>query len=458
MLAGTGGDCGKTLAAIGLAAAWRREGTTVMPFKKGPDYIDSAWLTLAAGRPARNLDTWMMGAEKALCSFTRYADEDGINLIEGNRGLHDGEDARGTHSSAALAKLLGTPVVLLIPTIKVTRTSAAIVLGLKMLDPDVNIAGVILNSVATSRQESIIRRAIGDETGLPVIGAIPRLREDPLPGRHLGLITPSEHDTAVRAVELAADLVAKSVDMPNLIEIARSAKSIHYDDHSELIVSDRSGEGIRIGFFKSSAFTFYYPENLELLESFGIDLIPIDPIEYSTLPDLDGLYIGGGFPETHVAMLSGNSSFLRSVADAAGRDLPIWAECGGLMFLSRSIRWKDRNYPMAGVYPVDVVLTERPQGHGYQEVVVDTPNPFIETGTILRGHEFHYSRADLEPGITTIFDVKRGVGLGQKRDGMLMKNALACYLHLHSAGTPQWAHGLLKAAVNYHDNRNKLVE
>jgi cobyrinic acid a,c-diamide synthase len=455
MLAGTGGDCGKTFVALGLTAAWRRRGIPVVPFKKGPDYIDSAWLSLAAGIPAHNLDTWMMGPQAVRDSFLQHAAPNGINLIEGNRGLHDGEDSTGSHSSARLAKLLKTPVVLIIPAVKATRTVAAIVLGLQMLDPDVTIAGILLNRIATARQESVIRAAVENCTGLPVLGAIPRMGREPLPSRHLGLVTPEEHIQSLKAVSSAADIIAGSVDLNRLQSIAENSAPLE-SPKRRLEPEVRQGSGLKIGFFRSSAFTFYYPENLEAIDRGGAVLVPVDPVNDAVLPDLDAVYIGGGFPETHAAALSANESFRASVAQAARRGLPIWAECGGLIFLCRSVHWNRDRHPMAGVFQADIVLDPKPAGHGYEEVVVDRPNPFLAVGTILRGHEFHYSRLhkrESDSNRDTVFKVTRGTGLGRARDGLICGNTVASYLHLHALGSEEWISGLLRAAADFAGSR-----
>jgi cobyrinic acid a,c-diamide synthase len=448
MLAGPGGDCGKTFTSIGLAAAWRQQEMRIAPFKKGPDYIDAAWLTLAAGVPARNLDTWMLGPAAVLRSFTQHAIPDGINLVEGNRGLYDGEGSTGAHSSAELSKLLSIPVVLIVPAIKVTRTLAALVLGLKAMDPEVKIAGVILNRVANARQEGVIRAAIENCAGIPVIGAIPRVEEELLSSRHLGLVTPEEHIQSRKAVGTAARIIAQSVSLDKIKEIAKNAAPMEM--HIEPAVSRRAADGgPRIGYFQSAAFTFYYPENLEAIDARGARRIPIDPLTDRTLPELDALYIGGGFPETHAALLSANSEFLASVLQASERGLPIWAECGGLIFLCRSVYWEERCYPMAGVFSADIALDRKPVGHGYEEIVVDQPNPFIKAGAVLRGHEFHYSRLENTDGIKTVFRVRRGTGVGAGRDGLIYKQTLASYLHIHALGTPEWADGLMIAANNH---------
>jgi cobyrinic acid a,c-diamide synthase len=448
MLAAPGGDCGKTFIAIGLAAAWRRRGIPIAPFKKGPDYIDAAWLTLAAGVAARNLDTWMARPSAVLRSFLQHAAPDGISLVEGNRGIYDGEDAAGSHSSAELAKLLKTPVILIISAVKVTRTAAAVVLGLKMMDAQVNIAGVILNRVANSRQEEIIRKSIENDVGLPVIGAIPRVEGELISSRHLGLVTPEEHLKSRNIINSAAQIISKFIDLDRLKQISETASPLEISPDN--IPPDQTvPSGLRIGYFQSPAFTFYYPENLEAISGSGATLIPIDPLRDRELPELNALYIGGGFPETHASLLAANFGFLTSVAEAADKGLPIWAECGGLIFLCRSVIWNGIRYPMAGVFPADIVLDRKPAGHGYEEILVDQPNPFIKTGAVLRGHEFHYSRLETTTMLKTAFKVTRGAGLGNGRDGLIHKQTVASYLHIHALGAPEWATGLVAAAKKY---------
>ncbi len=457
MIAGPSGDCGKTLVSIGLTAAWRQEGIAVAPFKKGPDYIDAAWLSRAAGAAAHNLDSWMMGVDGVLRSFLAYSQPGSIALVEGNRGLHDGLDARGTHSSAEMAKLLGLPVVLILSAQKMTRTAAAIALGMKLLDPGLHIAGVLLNRVATARQETLLRGAIESETGLPVLGAIPRTEQDLLPGRHLGLITPEDHERADQAVLAACSLIRRSVDLKRLQSVAETSalRAVANPGGMEWIPrppSDR--RALEIAYFDSPAFTFYYPENLEAIDRTGARRIPVDPMKHTALPPVDALYIGGGFPEIHAARLAANTPFRDSIAASVRRGLPVWAECGGLMFLSRSIHWQDSCYPMAGCFPADIVLGDRPAGHGYEEAAADRENPFVPPGTTIRGHEFHYSRiVDCGP-VQTAMEVRRGVGLGNGRDGMIRHRVLASYLHVHSVASPGWANWLIQAAMQYRQEKD----
>jgi cobyrinic acid a,c-diamide synthase len=450
VVAGLSGDSGKTLISLGLLLLARDAGLPVAAFKKGPDYIDAAWLTWACRRPCRHLDTYLMGPEKAHLSFYAHAEPDGLNVIEGNRGIYDGFDAKGTHSTAELAKLLRAPVLLALNATKMTRTGAALVLGCQTLDPEVQIAGVVLNQVSNRRHEQVLRQAVETACGVPVVGVIPRAKGDaPLPGRHLGLVTPEEHPGIAALKQNLLGLVRSHLDVSRIVEISRAAPAVA--EPSEPRVTAPDGRGLKIGYLRDSAFTFYYPENLEAIERSGATLVPISALSEASLPgDLDALYIGGGFPETHGALLAANRSFLKSVSHNAAHGLPIYAECGGLMLLARSLAWRGERYPMTGVLPIAVEVCDGWQGHGYMRMVVDTPNPFFSVGAELRGHEFHYSRILAEGDIPpTACSVIRGTGSYPGRDGIILKNVWASYAHLHALATPQWAAGLLAAARRY---------
>ena len=446
VIAGLSGDSGKTLLSLATILLARRAGIRVRAFKKGPDYIDPAWLGWACGHPARNLDTFLMGFDGAANSFARHAESEGLNLIEGNRGLHDGVDARGTHSTAALARTLAAPVVLVIDATKVTRTAAAAVLGCRMMDPELGIAGVILNRVAGERHRAILREAIEEVCSIPVVGALPKAGPDLLPGRHLGLVTPLECPGIEQRGREIVRFGEGGLDLEAILRIARGADPLACGP--ALSPAGRALAAVRIGYVSDRAFSFYYPENLEALEAAGAELVPVSSLVPNPLPGgLDALYIGGGFPETHAAALSANTEFLGSLRAAAAAGMPVWAECGGLMALSRAIRWRGGRWAMAGVLPFEVEVLSRPQGHGYTTLRVDRPNPFLPQGTELRGHEFHYSRIAKGDRPETACAVERGAGCYQARDGVIAGNVWAGYTHLHATGSPQWAPALVRAAM-----------
>ncbi len=450
VVAGLSGGSGKTLVSLGLILSAQRRGMRVSAFKKGPDYIDAAWLSWAAARPAHNLDTFLMGYDGVVASFTLNALPGALNVIEGNRGLFDGFDARGTHSTAELAKALEAPVVLVLDATKVTRTAAAMVLGCQRLDPSVKIIGVILNQVSGSRHETVLREAIEVVCGIPVLGAIPRIPTTRLlPERHLGLVVPEDYPDRDALRATMEGLVEGRLEFENLWSLACRASSLEPPTKPRPSLPD--GVGLKIGYLRDSAFTFYYPENLDALSLAGAELVPISPLVATFLPDdLDALYIGGGFPETHGEALAANEAFLTSVRCAAERRLPIYAECGGLMLLTRAILWQGRRHLMAGALPFEVEVCTKTQGHGYTELCVDTENAFFPRGAILRGHEFHYS-AILPPTFLprTACEVRRGVGCGGGRDGVVVGNIWASYTHLHALATPEWAAGLLHAARRF---------
>jgi cobyrinic acid a,c-diamide synthase len=454
VVAGLSGGSGKTIVSLGLLLAAQQRGLRVRGFKKGPDYIDAAWLGWATGGPVHNLDTFLMGFENVVASFTLNAVPGGLNLIEGNRGLYDGFDARGTHSTAELAKALRAPVVLVLDATKVTRTSAAMVLGCQRLDPGVNIVGVILNQVSGLRHEQVLREAVEITCGIPVLGAIPRMEKASLLAeRHLGLVVPEEHSGAKSLRTTLEALFEGRLEFERLWRLSCLAPNLDpvVKTHPDL----PEGKGLKLGYLRDSAFTFYYPENLEHLRAAGAELVPISALSASSLPDdIDGLYMGGGFPETHGEALSANKPFVASLGRAVGGGLPVYAECGGLMFLARAIVWQGRKYRMAGSLPFEVEVCAEPQGHGYTELFVDAPNPFFPQGLILRGHEFHYSR--ILPGTdlpNTACAVRRGVGAYHGRDGVIMGDLWASYTHLHALATPEWARGLLNAARRFAGTR-----
>ncbi|MFH1091292.1 MAG: cobyrinate a,c-diamide synthase [Pseudomonadota bacterium] len=459
VVAAVRGGGGKTTVALGLISVWRKQGLRVIPFKKGPDYIDAGWLAQAAGEPCFNLDPFLMTQEQIRRSFAfRTAGRLDCAVIEGNRGLYDGTDVTGTYSTAELAKLLQAPVVLVVDCYKVTRTLAAVVLGLRQFDPDLNLAAVILNNVATSRQESLVRRAVEEQAGLPVLGAVPRSDHPDLPERHLGLVPHQEHPAAQRALQLLTKLVGENVDLDRLLELAGRAPGLGPPPESLWSLPDpKPRPRVRIGVMQDSVFQFYYPENLEALERLGAEVIVFSSFEARRLPDLDALYLGGGFPETQAEVLADNHGLRDDIHRAAQKGFPIYAECGGLMYLGRELVLEGRSYPMTGVFPVAFSLEKHPQGHGYTVVSADRPNPYFRPGERLVGHEFHYSRPlYYEPSeVRLALTVERGQGFDGRRDGLTVNNVLAMYTHLHALGTTRWAEALVDLAAAFRLLREK---
>jgi cobyrinic acid a,c-diamide synthase len=426
-------------------------GHRVVPFKKGPDYIDAAWLTSAAGASCRNLDLFLMSPPAIAASFADAARGADLAVIEGNRGLFDGMDAQGTCSTAELAKLLRSPVLLIVDCTKSTRTIAALVLGCMQLDPEVAIGGVILNRTAGPRHESLVREAIEGACRIPVMGAIPRDSRPCLPERHLGLVPPQEHTERSRAIERIVELVERHVDREAILDLAGRAPPLHVPAPHAPVATTESSEVVRIGVFKDEAFQFYYPENLEALTRAGGRLLEISPLRDAELPDVDALYIGGGFPEMLAAALSENTSFLTSVRRAVEDGLPVYAECGGAVYLGEQLHFDGKRHAMAAALPVSFAFQPRPQGHGYTILETVEENPFFPVGESLRGHEFHYTYMQSSTGsdLTFAFRMHRGHGIDGQRDGLCHRNVLACYTHVHAIGIEHWAPSIVRAAVRF---------
>jgi cobyrinic acid a,c-diamide synthase len=444
VIAGLSGGSGKSVVTVGLIAALAGQGRAVVPFKKGPDYIDAGWMKLAAGRNCYNLDPYLMTEEAILCSF--YSRCRGVDLavVEGNRGLYDGVNPEGHYSTAELAILLKLPVLLVVNCTKTTRTSAAMVLGCMRLDERVDIRGVLLNQIATERQRLLITQAVEQDTGLPVLGAVPRMEKDIFPMRHLGMIPHQEYSGSDQALAFLAGIVSTHCDLDRILEIAAPVGPVAGAEKDE-VETQSFGERLRIGVLQDAAFQFYYSENLEALTRAGAKIISINALEDKALPELDGLYIGGGFPETSAQELAANDTFRHSVRQAAEAGLPIYAECGGLIYLGTSIVMDGCEYPLAGVFPIRFGMSNKPQAHGYSIFKVDGPNPFYEHGVEIKGHEFRYSTVLEWLGEPTelALKMKRGKGFAEGRDGLTKNNVLALYTHVHAEGTPEWAIGLL---------------
>ena len=443
VIAGLAGGSGKSVVTVGLIAALVGQGKTVVPFKKGPDYIDAGWLKLAAGRSCYNLDPYLMTETAILRSFHRRSRDGDLAVVEGNRGLYDGVNPEGAYSTAELAILLQLPILLVVNCTKMTRTVSAMVLGCLRLDARVNIRGVILNQIATPRHGSIITRAVEQDTGIPVLGAFPRLEKDIFPMRHLGMIPHQEYSGTRQALALLAETVSGSCDLPRIMEIA--VPPAPWAGAEESVDEPVRGERLRIGVLQDAAFQFYYSENLEALSRAGAEIVSVNALKDPTLPELDGLYIGGGFPETSARQLADNESFRHSVRQAAEAGLPIYAECGGLIYLGSSIVMQGCEYPLAGVFPIRFGMSEKPQAHGYSIFTVDGPNPFYETGAQIKGHEFRYSTVLEWRGAPAELALKmnRGKGFAGGRDGLTRNNVLALYTHVHAEGTLEWASGFL---------------
>lgn len=428
---------GKTTVSIGVARALRARGLTVQSFKKGPDYIDPMWLTLAAGRPCRNLDFHTMAAAEMEGYYQGHGKGADMSLIEGNKGLYDGVDLSGADSNAALAKLLGVPVVLVIDTRGMTRGIAPVIQGYAGFDAEVRIAGVILNQVGGPRHESKLRAALEHYTDVEVIGAIGRHPELEIAERHLGLVPANEAGEAEALVARAASVIEADVDIGGLGVIACMAAepSAAPAPAVSLPMPD-----IRIAVAMDAAFGFYYPDDIEAMRRAGAEVVPFDALNDAALPDCDGLFIGGGFPETQAEALSANTSLRDDIRQALRSGLPAYAECGGLMYLSRSLSWQGRRFDMVGAVPGDSVMHPTPVGRGYVRLQETGLSPWpAAKQAALAVHEFHYaSLENLPANIDFAYRVTRGHGIDGHHDGLVVGNLVAGFSHHRNVGGNDW--------------------
>lgn len=433
---------GKTTVSTGLCAALRARGLGVQPFKKGPDYIDPLWLGRAAGRPCVNLDFNTMSAQEILDQVGPRVAQADVTLIEGNKGLYDGLDLEGSNSNAALAKLLQTPVVLVIDSRGMTRGVAPLLLGYQAFDPEIRIGGVILNRVGGSRHAGKLRAVIEHYTDIPVLGLVSENPDLHILERHLGLVPSNEHAAADQQIRALAGAVAAEVDLDRLMTIGADAPALRFSHPSEPLPV---GSRVRIAVARDDAFGFYYQTDLEALEAAGAELLFFDTLRDSQVPECEGLFIGGGFPETRMHELEANAAMRASIRDAIESGLPAYAECGGLMYLARGITWGERRCAMAGVLPGEVIMHARPQGRGLvrlQETGAG-PWPLLDaTGDLgaFGAHEFHYSAlGPLEREPVYAYRVLRGHGIDGEHDGIVHRNLLASYSHLRSTAQNPWA-------------------
>lgn len=533
------GGGGKTLLSLGLARAFSRQGLAVQPFKKGPDYIDAAWLSLAAGRQASNLDPYFLPPARLRALFRHVMERSGarLALLEGNRGLFDGMDVRGSCATAELARTLDCPVLLSLDCTKMTRTAAALVAGVRNFEPGLRLAGVVLNQVASARHEGILREAITTYTDVPVLGAIPRLRENPLPERHMGLASLCGDELSPQAQEILeklADVVRDHVDMDRVLALAddlpalpeeadfwdeaawagegavapsgagRSAachagtafaagagascegaaptgalsvtsprattpdstqmgrdESVAVSRCRTLHPADSPEPAPRIGYVRDRALWFYYEENLEALRRAGAELVRLSLLDDAPWPELDGLYLGGGFPEDWARELA-SSPHLARLATLAGEGLPIYAECGGFMVLASALERDGQRWPMSGIFPVETRFCPKPQGLGYVRADVVLPNPYFPQGSVLRGHEFHYSLCHEPAAVSGRLEhalrLRKGTGMGRDaeghgRDGLVSGRVWAAYCHIFAPAVPGWAPRFVDLARCYRRER-----
>ena len=400
VIAGVRSGVGKTTIASGVMGALSRRGLRVQPFKAGPDYIDPTYHTIACGVPSRNLDTWLLPHPVAAELFHRAAGAADIAVVEGVMGVFDGHSSLDEDGSTAeLAKLLDAPVILIADAGKVARSVAAEVLGYQQFDPDLRIAGVILNGVGSERHLEFCQPQIEATTGLPVVGWLPRRDDLIQPERHLGLIPTVEGTVLSEWYDALNAQIEQTIDLDAIVRIAKTAGRPS-NTGSQVFPDERQPARAAIAVARDRAFSFYYQDSLDLLSAWGAEVIPFSPLDDSGLPDgVSGVYLGGGFPELFAEDLSRNDGMLPSIRSAIQRGLPVYGECGGLMYLGKSLSDLDgRQFPMVGAIPVVSSMEGRRLHLGYREVEACAEGPLLRAGEQVRGHEFHWSVLQNPPG------------------------------------------------------------
>ena len=428
---------GKTTVAIGLARALKVLGHTVQTYKKGPDYIDPLWLTVASGRACYNLDYHTMEAREISALYERAASGADVQLIEGNKGLYDGVALDGSNSNAALVRALGTPVVLVIDCRGVSRGVAPLVIGYRHFDPAMPIAGVILNRVGGARHEGKLRAVLKAYTDVPVLGAVHESADLAITERHLGLVPSGEWEGAEALVTRLGQAVMAQVDVEAIARLGEDGRGAW----AAPVMACRDRD-VRIGIARDRAFSFYYPGDLEALEAAGAELVFFDTLNDARLPKVDGLFLGGGFPETEAQALGANKALRAAIKASIEGGLPVYAECGGLMYLTRRLSYEGKSYPMVGAIAADTVMEKKPAGHGYMRLEAGAHHPWAR-GVLDHGplpaHEFHYSHLEnIAPDTVYAYEVTRGTGIAGRRDGIVYKNVLAGYAHLRDVAGCPW--------------------
>ena len=452
VIAATQSGSGKTTIVTGLLAALRAKGLNVQSYKIGPDYIDPGYHRLASGRYAHNLDTWLVPKEKIRDLMCKTAGDADVCIIEGVMGLYDGGKG-GISSTAELAKLLDAPVLLVINAKSMGESAAALALGFKEYDPTVNIAGVSVSRLGAETHKEMIVEAL-KRLGIDTYGAIMRNEAMHMPERHLGLLPVEENAEDKRVVAEIGKHVAAEVDVDKVYELAKTAPPIETDDEATAAPEKR----VRIGVAHDEAFSFYYPASLAVLERLGAEIVTFSPLHDWAVPDVDALMFGGGFPEMFAEKLNANNIMMDDIKKAAANGMPIYAECGGFMYLMKQlINFRGNAYPMLGIVPGEVTMNRNLQTVGYVEATMMRDTILGKKGTVLHGHEFHFSsECDPNPGD----DYPRAYSFKKMRKqepylaGYAKDNILGSYLHIHFAGSVDAAKHFIEAALNYKNSKN----
>ncbi|MBI3910081.1 MAG: cobyrinate a,c-diamide synthase [Armatimonadetes bacterium] len=452
LIAATHSGVGKTTVACGIMAALRRRGLRVAPFKVGPDFLDPGYHAAACGdgptrgapAPAVVLDAWMLGEEGVRRSFAAGAADVDMAVIEGMMGLYDGADPEtDAGSTAQIARLLQAPVILVLDGSALARSAGALALGYRVFDPQVPVVGVVANRLAGEEHAAYLRPGIERGAGLAFLGWLPEIADAAIPERHLGLVTAGEREGVAALIGRLADAVERHLEVPRLLELAAAAPPISGSAPAAL---ERARLRARIALARDEAFCFYYRDNLALLEAAGAEIVPFSPLRDRELPsDTQGIYLGGGYPELHAARLAANQSMQRAICACAAQGRPIYAECGGLMYLCEVLSTDGTDYPMVGIVPGRTVMESRLQAIGYREVTLWRDTVLGPRGTVARGHEFHHSRYEGSAPVE-----RAAFAVGERRLGYATETLLASYIHLHFGSNPRLAEQFVTQCARRH--------
>jgi cobyrinic acid a,c-diamide synthase len=451
VIAGTQSGVGKTTVTLGLLSALRRRGLAVQPFKVGPDFIDPGHHSRAAGRVCRNLDGWMLSKDYNLANFRRHAGQAQVAVVEGVMGLFDGYDGLSeAGSTAQMAKWLGLPVLLVVDARALARSAAALVHGFASFDPELTLAGVVFNRIGGATHLHYLEQALSQLGEVKCLGGLPREAKLAIPERHLGLTTAEDHPLEEEYLGRLADLLEEHLDLEGLLA------ALPRLEMPPAVPLEAAAPTVRLGVARDQAFCFYYPENLELLARFGAELLPFSPLTDRQLPEnLHGVYLGGGYPELFAAPLAANDGLKQELAEQAVAGLPIYAECGGLMYLSQEIQdLEGRRHSMAGLLPLKVRMLKRLKALGYREITLTAAGLLGPAGTQARGHEFHYSEITAETGdLPRLYRLTARQGAAALAEGYCRNHILASYVHLHFGSNPEVARHLVENCRAYKEQK-----
>ncbi len=439
LIAGTHSGCGKTTITLGIMAALQKRGLNIQPFKCGPDFIDPTLHHMVTGRISRNLDVRMCGTAFTKNAFLANNSNADCSVVEGVMGLFDGGDG----SAASLAKTLNIPVVLVIDVRSAAESIAAVAKGFTSLDPDLNVCGIICNRVGSAKHKQMIADAVEKYCNVPILGFVPRNETVTIPSRHLGLHMGEENPLKQEGQGQLSDIIENHIDLDLLLKLAAQAETKR---NITPPTDSPSKTSVKIGVARDEAFCFYYEDNLDLLQSFGAKIIPFSPLHDSTLPEgLQGIYLGGGYPELYARQLSENSSMRKKLKELADKGLPIYGECGGFMYLTSSITdLEEQTFPMTGVFPFASRMQSRLRRLGYRRPTMTQNTILASKDTVLHGHEFHYSTINNNIDYPCCYKLDDG-----RSEGYTYKNTLAGYVHLHWGQTPEVAENFVQTCRQF---------